>query len=66
MKGTKNQTLNHQPEKKSKPRLNRLSELDALRGIAALMVVLFHFTLERTESQLGFYLGNTGVELFFI
>ncbi len=45
---------------------NRYQELDALRGIASLMVVLFHFTLGRKEAQLGFKLGTTGVDLFFI
>ncbi|MCE7922002.1 MAG: acyltransferase [Haliscomenobacteraceae bacterium CHB4] len=45
---------------------NRLLELDALRGIAALMVVLFHFTMERPEMYLGFKYGVTGVDFFFI
>lgn len=45
---------------------NRYQELDALRGLAALMVVIFHFTMGRTEAQLGFKLGTTGVDLFFI
>jgi peptidoglycan/LPS O-acetylase OafA/YrhL len=45
---------------------DRYQELDALRGIAALMVVLFHFTYETYISQLGFKLGSTGVDLFFM
>jgi len=45
---------------------NRYNELDALRGIAALMVVFFHFTMDRPQGQLGFKLGVTGVDLFFI
>ena len=45
---------------------NRLLELDALRGIAALMVVLFHFTMDRPEMNLGFKYGVTGVDFFFI
>jgi len=45
---------------------NRLLELDALRGIAALMVVLFHFTMDRPEMYLGFKYGVTGVDFFFI
>jgi peptidoglycan/LPS O-acetylase OafA/YrhL len=45
---------------------SRLKELDALRGLAALMVVFFHFTMGRTEAKLGFKLGTTGVDLFFI
>lgn len=44
----------------------RLLELDAMRGIAALMVVFFHFTVDRPEAQLGYKLGITGVDLFFI
>ncbi|HMI07122.1 MAG TPA: acyltransferase [Flavobacterium sp.] len=44
----------------------RFEELDSLRGIASLMVVFFHFTLYREEAKLGFNLGVTGVELFFI
>ena len=45
---------------------NRYQELDALRGIAAIMVVLFHFTMGRKEANLGFKLGTTGVDMFFI
>ena len=44
----------------------RYQELDALRGIAALLVLFFHFTIWRPEAKLGFNLGNTGVHLFFI
>ncbi|MBL4586626.1 MAG: acyltransferase [Flavobacteriales bacterium] len=44
----------------------RFEELDALRGMAALMVVLFHLTQERPQAELGFKLGITGVDLFFI
>ncbi len=44
----------------------RIVELDALRGIAALMVVLFHFTKDRPEQELGFKLGVTGVDIFFM
>lgn len=46
--------------------IKRYQELDALRGIAALMVVFFHFTLHRSQSKFGFYLGKTGVDLFFL
>ena len=45
---------------------NRFQELDALRGIAALIVVLFHFTMDREAANLGFKIGITGVDLFFI
>jgi len=44
----------------------RYQELDALRGIAAIMVVLFHFTLNMPEAKFGFKYGVTGVDLFFI
>lgn len=50
----------------SKTQLSRYEELDALRGIAALMVVLFHFTMYRQETKFGFKLGTTGVDLFFL
>lgn len=46
--------------------VHRYKELDALRGIAALLVVFFHFTMNRTQAALGFNLGITGVDLFFI
>ncbi|MEC4004655.1 acyltransferase [Flavobacterium sp. SUN052] len=45
---------------------SRFQELDALRGIAALMVVLFHYTMTKPQAKLGFELGTTGVDLFFI
>jgi peptidoglycan/LPS O-acetylase OafA/YrhL len=44
----------------------RYLELDALRGIAAVLVVFFHFTMGRPEASLGFKFGATGVDLFFI
>jgi peptidoglycan/LPS O-acetylase OafA/YrhL len=44
----------------------RYSELDSLRGVAALLVVLFHFTMGKNQADLGFKLGTTGVDLFFI
>jgi peptidoglycan/LPS O-acetylase OafA/YrhL len=51
---------------------NRLAELDALRGIAAMAVVLFHFLTRYPEmspvadtSALGFPYGKFGVEIFF-
>ncbi|WP_407557694.1 acyltransferase family protein, partial [Winogradskyella sp. 4-2091] len=44
----------------------RYRELDALRGLAAIMVVLFHFTMGKNQAELGFKLGTTGVDLFFI
>lgn len=46
--------------------LNRIKELDALRGIAALFVVFFHLTMRYPQKSLGFNLGITGVHLFFI
>jgi peptidoglycan/LPS O-acetylase OafA/YrhL len=44
----------------------RFEELDVLRGLAAVMVVVFHFTMGRNQADLGFKLGTTGVDLFFI
>ncbi|REA62018.1 hypothetical protein DSL64_10165 [Dyadobacter luteus] len=47
---------------------DRLLELDALRGIAAMAVVLFHFTINRNAIDLGwqFNYGVTGVDVFFM
>ncbi len=44
----------------------RYKELDALRGIAALLVVFFHFTMGRSEYNSFFKLGISGVDLFFM
>lgn len=44
----------------------RYEELDALRGIAALAVVFFHFTMERPGYNTFFKFGTTGVDLFFL
>jgi peptidoglycan/LPS O-acetylase OafA/YrhL len=45
---------------------NRLLELDSLRGIAAVFVLLHHYTFARPEAKYGFQYGVTGVDLFFI
>ncbi len=50
----------------SKIQPHRVKELDSLRGIAALLVVIFHFTMDRKTSSHLFNLGSTGVDLFFI
>ncbi|WP_353722377.1 acyltransferase [Dyadobacter sp. 676] len=49
-------------------RKHRLLELDALRGIAAIAVVLFHFTMNENREHFGwqFRFGVTGVDLFFM
>jgi peptidoglycan/LPS O-acetylase OafA/YrhL len=51
----------------------RLQELDALRGIAAIGVLIFHFTSHygrlyghRPPLQFAFDIGNYGVHLFFM
>ncbi len=45
----------------------RLVELDALRGIAAIMVVCFHLGMNyQNESRKIFNVGLTGVDLFFM
>jgi peptidoglycan/LPS O-acetylase OafA/YrhL len=45
---------------------NRINELDALRGIASLMVVIFHFTADRGDKTFSFNIGCVGVDLFFV
>ena len=52
---------------------NRLVEIDALRGVAAMAVVLFHYTTRfaelyapKTLPSLSFPDGHYGVNLFFI
>src|SRR5690606_27706461 len=53
---------------------NRILELDALRGLAALAVVLFHYTTKYSEifktdvttKLINFKYGSLGVPLFFI
>lgn len=45
---------------------SRLKPLDAMRGIAALSVVFFHFTLGHPALEKYFRFGTTGVDLFFI
>lgn len=49
-------------EKKPK----RLLALDAFRGLAALAVVLFHYTMFTPQAELGFKYGVTGVDIFFL
>ncbi|MCE7067314.1 acyltransferase [Dyadobacter sp. CY326] len=46
----------------------RFLELDALRGLAAIMVVVFHFTINSNSTLLGweFRFGVTGVDIFFM
>jgi peptidoglycan/LPS O-acetylase OafA/YrhL len=44
----------------------RLQPLDALRGIAALAVVFFHFSLGHAGYENIFRFGTTGVDLFFM
>jgi peptidoglycan/LPS O-acetylase OafA/YrhL len=45
---------------------NRLQELDALRGIAVILVVFMHITIENDQAKDIFELGVTGVDLFFV
>jgi len=45
---------------------NRYKDLDALRGIAALMIVLYHFATVRPNPIHAFYWADTGVDMFFI
>lgn len=55
-----------QPEKAA--HLMRFRELDALRGIAALSVVIFHFSMNDNAEVLGwsFRYGVTAVDIFFM
>lgn len=53
--------------------LNRFVELDALRGIAAVSVVILHYTTtvttifpEVADTSFQFHLGGLGVHLFFL
>ncbi|WP_266367008.1 acyltransferase family protein [Tellurirhabdus rosea] len=46
--------------------LKRIEELDALRGIAALLVVGFHYVMRTEYSHTPLIYGVTGVDLFFI
>jgi len=53
------------------PARSRLAELDALRGIAVLMVLAFHYTTRVAElypaaAWGGFRFGQYGVHLFFV
>lgn len=48
------------------PSSKRYQELDALRGIAAMIVVLFHYTLAAEVWMNELKYGITGVDLFFI
>lgn len=47
---------------------NRLLELDGLRGIAAVMVMMYHYSLLNPESTLFTYFqfGKYGVQMFFV
>jgi peptidoglycan/LPS O-acetylase OafA/YrhL len=49
-------------------KLHRLSEIDALRGIAAVSVILFHFSLSHSVILPAkfFVYGCSGVDLFFM
>lgn len=43
----------------------RFKEIDALRGIAAMMVVIYHYT-QIAPNGMSFEIGCSGVDLFFI
>lgn len=45
---------------------NRLRELDALRGIASLLVVAYHLTMGRPQSNAFWDIGIMAVDTFFI
>ena len=58
----------HWPARLPMTQKNRLLELDALRGIAALSVLVFHYSINQNAAKLGweFRYGVTGVDLFFM
>jgi peptidoglycan/LPS O-acetylase OafA/YrhL len=65
--------MQHGPGAAGSPSISRLAALDALRGIAALNVVLLHFTTDfhrdfspARESAVSWVIGNYGVHLFFL
>ena len=45
---------------------SRLLELDCMRGVAVLLVIFFHITMNRPEAAYGFKYGCMGVDLFFM
>ncbi|MCU0338856.1 MAG: acyltransferase [Spirosomaceae bacterium] len=46
--------------------MHRIDTLDSFRGLAALLVVLFHLTLHQSDAIWHFSWGCTGVDLFFM
>lgn len=58
--------LFHKMTQQSNQPHTRWEAIDAIRGIAALFVVLFHYTLRKPQAQLGFYLGVSCVDIFFL
>ncbi len=68
-KSSPSPTAPHRPSESATPgKAARLKNLDALRGIAALAVMLYHFTctLEPTWFTALFTRGWMGVEVFFV
>ncbi len=46
--------------------LTRVAELDAVRGLAAIAVVAYHYGLETPWFDCGLYAGLVGLDLFFV
>jgi len=44
----------------------RYHELDALRGITAIMIVAVHFSVNNSNNAFSFHIGFIAVDLFFI
>ena len=54
------------PPRPNAPGPSRIVELDALRGLAAIAVVAYHYSRETPWFNRGLYAGLVGLDLFFV